>query len=459
MRLALLVALFAVTCPAQVRLTDIQIIGTHNSYHQGISPNELALLRSTSPASAESLDYKHAPLQQQLDWGVRKFELDVFSDTKGGLFADPGGPRWLKQAGIPLDPPYEFADLMRKPGHKVLHVQDLDYRSRCQPFIGCLEIIRNWSKAHPRHLPIFIQIENKMGNPRPKVMVDPEPITTASLEALDAEIRSVFAKDQLITPDDVRGDFATLEEAVLKRGWPELDKARGKVIFILDSERITALYATPGHESLQGRVMFTNGKPGMPDAAFIKMNNPNDPQLPQLVKKGYLIRTMTDGGAKSVKANDTKRRDAALASGAQILSTDYPFDWKHPESGYHVTFNGPIARCNPVRTSACTPEMLREDTPKARAFLRLNIPMMERYEGTYRFEDGSTIKIWRDGFQLRAQLQDGSASFLLWAEADDRFYVKERDAEIRLRLDEDNIAQGLEWTQGSSTKPARKIAR
>jgi len=56
---------------------------------------------------------------------------------------------------------------------------------------------------------------------------------------------------------------------------------------------------------------------------------------------------MTDGGVKAVKAGDTKRRDTALASGAQMLSTDYPFDWK-AASGFHVGFGGPKARCNPV---------------------------------------------------------------------------------------------------------------
>jgi hypothetical protein len=50
---------------------------------------------------------------------------------------------------------------MSKPGFKVMHVQDLDYRSTCQPFIACLQIVRTWSKAHPRHVPIYILLDTK----------------------------------------------------------------------------------------------------------------------------------------------------------------------------------------------------------------------------------------------------------------------------------------------------------
>ena len=179
-------------------------------------------------------------------------------------------------------------------------------------------------------------------------LVTTEPWTKASMDALDAEIRSVFAPGEVVTPDDVRGSFETLEAAVLHQGWPALDWARGKVVFLLDQERVTPLY-TEGHTSLRGRMMFTNGKPGSPDAAFVKVNNPQSPELPELVRKGYLIRTMTDGGAKAVRAGDTRRRDAALASGAQILSTDYPFGWKAEGSGYSVSLpDGAIVRCNPI---------------------------------------------------------------------------------------------------------------
>jgi hypothetical protein len=350
----------------ELKITDIQLVGTHNSYHSGISPNELANLRKINPRAADSLEYRHPSLTTQLNDGVRQLEIDIYGDAHGGLFAHPQGPALAAKAGFPADPPYEFAAAMLKPGFKVLHVQDIDYRSNCQPFTGCLAEVRAWSQAHPGHLPIFILVENKDGKPSMEGMAVPEPITAATFNALDAEIRSVFQPGEFIAPDDVRGKHKTLNEAVLQDGWPTLDRARGKIVFLLDQRRIESVY-TQGHPSLEGRVLFTNATPGAPDAAFTECNDSaTDPALvPGLIRQGYLVRTMTDPGYAGVKANDTKRRDASMQSGAQILSTDYPAH-EPAESGYFVTVrpdgqDRPNARCNPVlKPAGCTEAQLQE---------------------------------------------------------------------------------------------------
>jgi hypothetical protein len=326
MRLLILLAPLTLSGQA-LRMNQVQIIGTHNSYHAGLAPSEMALLEKQNPQAAKSLAYRHEPLAAQLDAGVRQLELDVFGDVQGGLFADPLYPKLVAKAGLPAGPPHDPDGVLKKPGFKVLHVQDLDFRTHCLLLTDCLKQVRAWSKAHPKHLPIYIQIENKDGRPRPE-FVAPEPLTKATMDALDREILSVFERREIVTPDDVRGKFATLEEAVLTQGWPLLDSARGKVVFLLDQERVTPLY-TEGHPSLEGRVMFTNGNPGSTDCAFVKRNNPLTPGIADLVRKGYLVRTMTDGRPK----------EAALASGAQVLSTDHPSDWPF------------MHRCNPVNTA------------------------------------------------------------------------------------------------------------
>ena len=61
------------------------------------------------------------------------------------------------------------------------------------------------------------------------------PIDAEAFHALDAEIRSVFPPEQLVTPDDVRRGLPTLEEAVLTQGWPTLRESRGKILFTLDN--------------------------------------------------------------------------------------------------------------------------------------------------------------------------------------------------------------------------------
>lgn len=342
-----------------LKLNQIQVIGTHNSYHAGIAPSEAKLMESHAPQSFAGLDYVHQPLPAQLDAGVRQIELDVFADSKGGLFAHPLGPQLVAAAHLPPDPPYDPEGLMLKPGFKVLHVQDVDYRSTCEPFVACLEQVRAWSHAHPSHIPIFILVETKT-----EVMEDrnglhftrPEPFTPAIFDALDAEIRSVFPPDELITPDDVRGKFETLNAAVLAGNWPTLASARGKVVFLLDQRSAGPIYLED-HPSLRGRVLFTNATPGTPDAAFIERNDGPAEEINALVREGYLIRARTDSDTKQARSNSTATRDAMMPSGAQMLSTDYPVSEPARWPGhYTVALPGnAAARCNPVNApAACT---------------------------------------------------------------------------------------------------------
>ncbi|WP_044562269.1 phosphatidylinositol-specific phospholipase C1-like protein [Azospirillum sp. B4] len=332
-----------------VAMNQIQVIGTHNSYHAGIAPQESVLWKKTHPEQYAALDYRHQPLTAQLSAGVRQVELDVYADSRGGLYAHPAGPGLVAQAGLPADPPFDPDHVMDRPGFKVMHVQDLDYRSTCQPFTRCLAEIRAWSQAHPGHVPVFILLETKEEalSSLPFPTVTPEALTPASLDALDAEILSVFKADEIITPDQVRGTAATLNAAVREHGWPSLEAARGKVVFLLDQKKITARYLD-GHPSLKGRVAFTNAEAGTDDAAFIEMNDGPANAIAALVRQGYLVRTRSDADTKEARANDTRRREMALISGAQIVSTDYPAS-EPAASGFVVALpDGLAARCNPV---------------------------------------------------------------------------------------------------------------
>lgn len=329
----------------EVRLNQIQVIGSHNSYHAGLTPAMAKLIAARDPDAAASLDYSHGDLKTQLDHGVRQVELDVFADAKGGRFAHPFG---ATLAG-PGAPAFDPDRLMAKPGFKVMHVQDFDYLSTCQPFTGCLRTIRDWSRAHPGHAPIFVLVETKAPPPLAGTpMVSTEPFTPAVLDALDAEIRSVFPQSEMITPDQVRGRHATLEQAALAGDWPTLRSARGKVVFLLDQKDVGPAYLA-GHPSLNGRVLFTNADPGQPDAAFVEANDADEAAITALVRRGYLVRTRSDADTKQARTGDTARRDAVLRSGAQIVSTDYPAFEPSRWTGYAVALPGDAAvRCNPV---------------------------------------------------------------------------------------------------------------
>ena len=221
-----------------VRINELQAIGTHNSYHvapEGPLLNWLRLGSSAFPAIAtalgnpEDLNYTHAPLATQLARGIRSFELDVAADPDGGLYASPALPQLLG-----LGYPALGAD-MSVPGMKVVHVQDVDYISNCQPLLACLSQLKAFSDAQPDHLPIIINVEAKEELlPEPFNSTVPVPFTSEQFDALDAEIRSVLG-DRLITPDDVRGDQPDLRTAVTTVGWPTVADSRGKFLFFLDN--------------------------------------------------------------------------------------------------------------------------------------------------------------------------------------------------------------------------------
>jgi hypothetical protein len=344
----------------RVHVNQIQVIGSHNSYHSGFPPSAQKLMEMKSPEGLHGLDYHHAPLAEQLSGGVRQIEIDVYADSKGGRYAHPAILGMVAKAGLPADPVYDPEHVMDKPGFKVLHMQDIDVRSTCMTLIDCLTDVRGWSKQHPQHLPIFILIETKEGKDRhlPNA-VTPEPFTALVFDALDKEIRSVFKPDEMITPDDVRGDSATLVAAVHAERWPTLAQARGKVIFLLDQRHVEPIY-TKGHPSLEGRVLFTNAEPGAPDAAFTEENDGSLEEIDALVKQGYLVRTRSDENTEQARTNDTTRRDLALSSGAQMISTDYPTSEPSQWTKYVVEFSdGLVARCNPVtKPAGCVDKLL-----------------------------------------------------------------------------------------------------
>lgn len=336
----------------RLRLDQIQVIGTHNSFHVAAAGREHQLLVELDAAQAAQRTYSHPKLSRQLDaQKIRQIELDVFADARGGLYAKPSLRR---QAG--LAPYVDRVPAMAAPGTKVLHEQDVDYHSVCPVFVDCLREVKRWSDVHRQHVPIAINIQFRDGPLIFEVpdQAVPERWTTVAMDRLDAEIRTVFGPSDLITPDDVRGSHPSLEAAVLDHAWPTLGASRGKVMFLMiNAEPYRSIYLT-GHDGLADRVLFTNAQPGQPDASYVGVDDPSGgaARIADLVRKGYLVRTRSDEPDRQGRTGDTTERDAALASGAQWISTDYPgaagakaqygTDYRVELPGFRA------ARCNPV---------------------------------------------------------------------------------------------------------------
>lgn len=364
-------------------INAIQVVGTHNSYalpadarvtesmaprlsalmaamKRSMSPEQSAAMADEHPGGltdmALALDYVQMPLQAQLRSGVRSIEIDLQPDPAGGAYADPLPYRELRARGeTDLAPIYR--EELSKPGLKVFHVADLDFRSQCPTFRSCLTLLRQWSDSQPDHSPVFVLLEPKLsGLDRviPGAAKVP-PFDKAQFEEIDETIRNVLGRDRVFAPDDLRGTMPTLESAVLARRWPSLGQTRGKFIFLFLVPAMNLEAFAPyleGRPSLEGRLAFVQGRPGMAHTAFMLYDNAlsHRDEIRDAVRKGYLVRTRADIDTADARRGDETRRDAALASGAQIVSTDYLAAPNIYGNGYHLSPASRGWRCNPVAT-------------------------------------------------------------------------------------------------------------
>lgn len=245
-----------------IRVNDVQVRGTHNSYQPPL------------PA-----------LDRQLDEGIRQLELDVWAQPDGG-----------------------FA---------VFH-SPADKRSTCPTIDVCLAPVRAWLDGHRRAFPVYLIVEDK----------DPSP---AALDALDAAVRVALPGRLMVDPSEVVG-----------HRWPTLSRTRGRVIAVLIGAHADA-YSRHG-TSLAGRSMFVYAGSG-PLAAIASRPDPvaEGAEIAALVHAGLVVRTQADGDNLVL---DEKRRAAAPASGAQIVSAR--------DDGLLLP-GGLSVRCDPLVPSPCRP--------------------------------------------------------------------------------------------------------
>ncbi len=315
--LMLLPALLSLAAGDELRLNQLQAIGSHNSYHVAPPAGLLGTLKKFNK-DAEAWNYTHPPLEAQLDAGLRQFELDVFADSKGGLFSDPLGLKFAALSGTKL-PTFDPDGILKKPGIKVLHIPDIDCWSHAPTLKGALADMLAWSDRHPRHLPLMILLECK-DEPTPPLPTKPESFCRERLLEMEQEILSVIPATRILRPDDVRGSEATLRDAVKKNGWPDLDLLRGKFIFCLDNTDAIRGRYLEGNEALEKRLIFASAPDAdHPAAGWFKCNDPvrEFDRIRELVKAGFLVRTRADTG----KPNP-EMKAKAFESGAQWVSTD-----------------------------------------------------------------------------------------------------------------------------------------
>lgn len=282
---------------ADLDLTDLQIKATHNSYHVEKAGNTLA-----------DWKYTHVSLTEQLsEQGVRGVELDThFNATSGEI--------------------------------EVHHLPGLDDGTTCGLLRQCLMELKAWSDDNPGHHVLFVQIEPKDAE------INQTPDYEAYADALDAVLRETWTDKRIVTPADVIATNRTLGEAIHVDGFPSIESTRNKLLVYLDEHAdFSATYA----KTLRSRLAFPTSHPGEGTAdtrAIVIANDPNDPATRAAVDQGLLVRTRAD--SVPLPSDLEGQRAAALASGAQIVTTDFPVD-RDGVAGLVVPKGGP-SRCNPV---------------------------------------------------------------------------------------------------------------
>lgn len=302
-------------------MNRVQFIGTHNSYHIAPSPKIRQLIESFAKGEGDAINHTHRPLSEQLEkLSIRQIELDLYADPKGGLYSDPLGARLAGEVDANPDP------IGKTPGLKILHSPDFDFRATVPTFRKALQELAAWSKAHPEHEPVMVLLELKEDSFSPRI--HPVPFDEAQLKNVEAEICGELSDNQILTPDKVRGNAASLRDAVTQQGWPQLSEVAGKFIFALDNEgavRDRYLALSPGKD-LRERLLFVSVSPDHSAAAWMKRNDPvgGFEEIQKLVAAGFMVRTRADADLKEIRAKDLSRFQKAVASGAQWISTDAP---------------------------------------------------------------------------------------------------------------------------------------
>lgn len=282
----------------RLRLNEIQLKGSHNSYH-------LRPWNNLDPA----WQYDLPSLTEQFDaYSVRAVELDLhYVDGQVQVF----------------------------------HLSGYDDRTTCLALHACLAEIRAWSDAHRAHAPMFIFFEFKDET-------DPHKLAD-HLEEIESVIVDAFPRECVYTPDDLVGNEADVQSALQKYGWPVLGTVRGKIIFVLHEFGLARHRYTYGGNGLWGRRMWVSAiDMSWRHAGILAFDEPaeGEMRIKDMVARGFIVRTRSDdlptfGGDRWVKFA------AALRSGAQIILTDYPVPWYIPEYDMHMPGGRPV-RCNPI---------------------------------------------------------------------------------------------------------------
>lgn len=304
-------------------LNEIRVLASHNSYKVAPTERTMRFINRFRKVLGEEnqpfqLAYSHLSIEEQLaTYNVRGLELDVFNDPKGGRYYKHRLNFFIPKQRIREK---QFQRL-KEPGFKILHIPDIDYQTNYQTLSEALDHLNQWSISNPSHAPIFVNIELKGSALGDEAFI---------LRLLGFKKAIPFDKKSLNTMDNLfstklttlysSADFLlqekNLQERIHKKGWPTIGEVRGRIFVIVQGNGLEH-YPTLGSA-------FVYGNSENQNCIFMLCDDPfSNETIIRQHRKTHIIRTRTDAGTIEARSNDYNRLDKAMATGAQILSTDY----------------------------------------------------------------------------------------------------------------------------------------
>ncbi len=279
-----------------VKINEIAVIGTHNSYQMLPTPQKYAfekyLMFISGGKKGTKLNFEMDPYTVQLECGIRNLEIDIETVDKDG----------------------EISFI-------VTHSPISDNTSSAYDFAKGLSEIALWSDNNPKHLPVYLLIEPKGEVPSINNMKD---FSVEYAKELDEIIREVLG-DRLLTPEQTMGKYQSFEEMRMADGWPSLKDVAGKIIVLLHPCDVTDEYINID-TSLASQAMFPMlrfDSIDKPYASFILDNEPEaatENNKKTIGEKNLMVRTRAD----NYPAFNEERYEYTDNCGSHIITTDYP---------------------------------------------------------------------------------------------------------------------------------------
>lgn len=295
-----------------IKFNELRYIATHNSYQTEAVDEYKKIFKNLSELtfgliSEKTGEFVSPTVTEQLNNGIYSLEIDIETFDRDGEIS-----------------------------FTCMHSPTLDMTTSCYDFSLLLKEISMWSDNNPNHLPITIIVEPK------SFFIPLEDMKFFNLDyalAFDEALRAGLG-DKLFTPADMLRDYESFGAMRAADDWCEVEDMLGKVLILLHDCNVTEKYIETD-SSLKSQAMFPMLREEDTDrdcASFLLINDPEDAYASseEIIKDGkFVVRTRADQFTSVSQEN----RELALASGAQIVSTDYPVKSDLQEGDYYLAFN------------------------------------------------------------------------------------------------------------------------